>query len=219
MKTRQRTLDGQQAERDEPQTALSKRERDQTPDAQDSWSDAVAAKRLASEAETQPTQPPDEARAPASPPEAKTARNRNRPQARDLVHSVKVDLHLCLMQAATEGDDERVSWALARGGDPRNPESDGDVVLEDMRQQGAQTLSPVARAALSPNVAGGTLCVRRLLDDGRCNAYAPEYCLTRFRPEVDALMETQLDSGSVTSSAQIMACTPSTRRLLDGVAM
>ena len=125
------------------------------------------------------------------------------------MHSVKVDLHLCLMQAATEGDDERVSWALARGGDPRNPESDGDVVLEDMRQQGAQTLSPVARAALSPNVTGGTLCVRRLLDDGRCNAYAPEYCLTRFRPEVDALMETQLDSGSVTSSAQIMACTPS----------
>ena len=36
--------------------------------------------------------------------------------------------------------------------------------------------------------------------------------------QVDALMETQLDSGSVTSSAQIMACTPSTRRLLDGVA-
>ena len=102
------------------------------------------------------------------------------------------------MQAATEGDDERVSWALARGGDPRNPESDGDVVLEDMRQQGAQTLSPVARAALSRNLTGGTLCVRRLLDDGRCNAYAPEYCLTRFRPEVDALMETQLDSGSVT---------------------
>ena len=40
--------------------------------------------------------------------------------------------------------------------------------------------------------------MRRLLDDGRCNAYAPEYCLTRFRPEVDSLMETQLDSGSVT---------------------
>ena len=57
----------------EPQTALSKRDnRDETPDAQDSWADAVAAKRLASEAETQPTQPPDEARAPASPPEAKT---------------------------------------------------------------------------------------------------------------------------------------------------
>ena len=70
----------------EPQTALSKRERDQTPDAQDSWADAVAAKRQASEAETQPTQPPDEARAPASRPEPKTARNRNRPQARDLVH-------------------------------------------------------------------------------------------------------------------------------------
>ena len=68
MKTRQRTLDGQQAERDEPQTALSKRERDGTPEAQDSWADAVAAKRQASEAETQPTQPPDEARAPASPP-------------------------------------------------------------------------------------------------------------------------------------------------------
>ena len=51
----------------EPQTALSKRDnRDQTPDAQDSWSDAVEAKRRAAEAETQPTQPPDEARAPAS---------------------------------------------------------------------------------------------------------------------------------------------------------
>ncbi len=55
----------------EPQTALSKRERDQTPDAQDSWADAVAAKRQDAEAETQPTQPPDEARAPASPPEPK----------------------------------------------------------------------------------------------------------------------------------------------------
>ena len=72
------------------------------------------------------------------------------------------------MQAATEGDDERVSWALARGGDPRNPESDGDVVLEDMRQQGAQTLSPVARAALSRNLTGGTLCVRRLAQLADC---------------------------------------------------
>ena len=76
MTTRQRALDGQQEPPTmptEPQTALSKRERDQTPDAQDSWADAVAAKRQASEAETQPTQPPDEARAPASPPDPKTA--------------------------------------------------------------------------------------------------------------------------------------------------
>ena len=56
----------------EPQTALSKRDRDQTPDAQDSWGDAVEAKRRAEEAETQPTQPPDEARAPASLPKPKT---------------------------------------------------------------------------------------------------------------------------------------------------
>ena len=71
METRQRALDGQEeplSMTTEPQTALSKRERDQTPDAQDSWSDAVEAKRRAEEAETQPTQPPDEARAPASPP-------------------------------------------------------------------------------------------------------------------------------------------------------
>ena len=72
----QRATDGQRETHAEPQTALSKRERDETPDAQDSWSDAVAAKRLASEAETQPTQAPDEARAPASPPEPKTERNR-----------------------------------------------------------------------------------------------------------------------------------------------
>ena len=64
----QRTLGGGQQAPAEPQTALSKRDRDQTPDAQDSWGDAVEAKRRAEEAETQPTQPPDEARAPASPP-------------------------------------------------------------------------------------------------------------------------------------------------------
>jgi len=68
----QRTLGGGQQAPAEPQTALSKRDRDQTPDAQDSWSDAVEAKRRAEEAETQPTQPPDEARAPASLPKPKT---------------------------------------------------------------------------------------------------------------------------------------------------
>ena len=73
----QRTLEGGQQAPAEPQTALTKRERDETPEAQDSWSDAVAAKRQAEEAETQPTQPPDEARAPASPPDPKTGRNRD----------------------------------------------------------------------------------------------------------------------------------------------
>jgi hypothetical protein len=112
---------------------------------------------------------------------------------------VKVDLHLYLVKAAAEGHVEGVSWALAKGADPRDPESDGDVVLEDMREQGAQQLSIVARAALTSVYGGnGTLCVRRLLDDGRCDAYAPEYCLNRFRPEIDGLMETQLDSTSVT---------------------
>ena len=69
----QRAQGGHQAQVPEPQTALSKRDRDQTPDAQDSWGDAVEAKRRAEEAETQPTQPPDEARPPASPPNPKTA--------------------------------------------------------------------------------------------------------------------------------------------------
>ena len=68
----QRAQGGHQAQVPEPQTALSKRDRDQTPDAQDSWGDAVEAKRRAEEAETQPTQPPDEARAPASLPKPKT---------------------------------------------------------------------------------------------------------------------------------------------------
>lgn len=75
---------------------------------------------------------------------------------------MKVDLHLYLVKAAAEGHVEGVSWALAKGADPRDPESDGDVVLEDMREQGAQQLSIVARAALSSVYGGnGTLCVRR----------------------------------------------------------
>lgn len=98
-----------------------------------------------------------------------------------------------LSGAAAEGDARAVERLLARGADPRPRR------MTFLGEEDAATLTPLARAALSPNLAGGERVVARLLEDGRCDPLKAEYCVgTRLAPEISELKSTQLDSNLVT---------------------
>ena len=103
------------------------------------------------------------------------------------------DLHLALVRAAAEGDAPFVSQLLAHGADPRPRR------LTFYGEETPAAMSALGRAVLSPNAAGGEAVVAALLDDGRIDVLANEYCVsTRLAPEICARKATQLDSNGVT---------------------
>ena len=138
--------------------------------------------------------------APAPPPPRRARARAREPletpstaQVRDsLVGPTEDDLHLLLLQRAAEGDAVTVRELLARGADPRPRR------MNFFGDDEPAALTALARAVLSPNVAGGEAVAVALFDDGRLDLLRPEYCVaTRMTPEITARKASQLDSNVV----------------------